>query len=334
MRAMALSSGGSFWPAAQAEREGEVAGADEERVDAGGGGDGVDFVEGGRLFDHADGEDVLVGGIVVVAGLRPGADGGAGAGASFAGGRIAAGGGRAGGLLGGTGKREDDAAHALIEDALGGPQLHHGDAGEDGGGARVGGQHDEAKRLQRDGGVLHLDPQKVEAEGGGVGGGFHRWDGDGDAEGGLAGGESRAHGIAPGLLIGHVFRFWRITAGVRQRRASTTRGGGVENDGDGAVGEQADSGLAGHLDGIVHGVVIEAGSLGQGLYDSTFDGEREGMNVEIRRQAALLGESLERRARDLRKAGVCYRFLWGAGRLRAARQPQTMWLLHRLKEDR
>ena len=72
-----------------------------------------------------------------------------------------------------------------------------------------------AQSLERDGRMFHLNPQKVEAQSGGVGGGFHGRNGDGDADGGLAGLEPRTDGVTPcgvtqGLLIGHVFRFWRI----------------------------------------------------------------------------------------------------------------------------
>src|ERR1039458_7394140 len=81
--------------AAQAEREGEIAGADEEGVDSRRGGDGVDFVECRRLFDHADGEDLPVGGVIVVARHGPSADGGPGSRSAPAGGRISAGGGAA-----------------------------------------------------------------------------------------------------------------------------------------------------------------------------------------------------------------------------------------------
>src|ERR1019366_7756163 len=49
---------------AQPQREGEIAGPDEESVHPGGGGNRVDLVERRCLFHHADGEYLLVGRII------------------------------------------------------------------------------------------------------------------------------------------------------------------------------------------------------------------------------------------------------------------------------
>src|SRR5262245_32232852 len=86
--------GGLVLTAAKTEGEGEVAGADEEDVDAGSRGDGVDLVERGGFLDHADGHHVLVGGVVVVASRGPSARRQPGPGSTPSRRRIAAGRGR------------------------------------------------------------------------------------------------------------------------------------------------------------------------------------------------------------------------------------------------
>src|SRR5207249_548807 len=104
-----------------------IAGADEDGVDARRGGNGVDVIEGGGFFDDADSHDLLVGGVIVVAGPGPGADGRAGSRSALTEWRIAAGSGGAGGLAGGGSEGKDHPMHALIENALRGPQFDHGD---------------------------------------------------------------------------------------------------------------------------------------------------------------------------------------------------------------
>ena len=145
---------------------------------------------------------VLVGGVVVVAGCRPGADGGAGAGTALAGGRIAAGGGRARGLLGGAGEREDHAAHALIQHALGGPEFDHGHAREDGGGQPARGQHHERSVSSVMGECSISIHRKWKPRVAAWAAASTDWKCDGEAEGGLSGVEALAHGVAPGLWIG------------------------------------------------------------------------------------------------------------------------------------
>jgi hypothetical protein len=89
--------------AAQAEGEREVAGADEQDVESGGGGDGFDVLHAVGVLDHRDDEHFAVGEVVIPLGGRPAELGEAGAGAAEAEGRVAAGGDRLAGEFGGAG---------------------------------------------------------------------------------------------------------------------------------------------------------------------------------------------------------------------------------------
>lgn len=183
--------------AAEAEGIGEVVGADEEHVDAGGGGELLDLFDGGGLLNDDDGEGVFVDEIGVAFGGGPAEGGESGAGAAAAGGGIfGAGGGLAGEFRGGR-EGEDDADGAHVEGAFGGPELIYGDADEGECFEAAGGEDHVARGFEGDGTVLHFDPDEIEAHGGALGGDFGAGGGDGGADDGFAFLEQFAHGVFP-----------------------------------------------------------------------------------------------------------------------------------------
>src|ERR1022692_3216830 len=179
----------------------EIVGADEENVDAGRGGDLIDAFDGTRLFNNDDDHHICVGGIVI-AGFAGGPGGAREHGARTAppGWRIAASGGGLRGEFGRAGEREHHAADARIEHALGGPDFVHRDARKGERGQAAGGQHDVAQRFEGNGRMLHLDPQKIEAERGGVRGDVGVGDRDGGCDDRQTFAQTFLDGVFPGCI--------------------------------------------------------------------------------------------------------------------------------------
>jgi len=168
------------------ERLGKVIGADEEDVDAGCGGDGVEVCECAFFFDDDYRHDVAIGEGGVAFWRRPAEAREASGKPAAAFGRILGSRSSLLGEFGGRGEGEDDADGAHVEGTFGGPQFVDGDADEGHRFEAAGGEDHVARGFKSDGGMFHLDPDEVEAHVGHLGGNVDAGDGDGSGDDWLA----------------------------------------------------------------------------------------------------------------------------------------------------
>ena len=157
---------------ADTQREREVAGADEQDVESRRGRDGFDVLHRLGFLNHGNDHHVLVSEVHIAFGCRPAeicperAEAAASMGGYSSRHRLAS-------QLRRAGEWEHHAERSLVEHALRGPKLVDGNARKRQRLEATRGQHDVAQGFQRNGTVLHLDPQEVETQIGGLRGDFH-----------------------------------------------------------------------------------------------------------------------------------------------------------------